>query len=155
MYTSSETASTILLLTRWRSLVAENPRHRVTELHVDAQRCFRLAQSTASLELAVWMLGTLIEATGREQLVISVADPLRHVLDPLAPPFLVIAQPAPEQRLRRHDDVGSGRDIFAIGVVAAGRLLTGSSLFPVSFEPLLVPLALIAVGAYLLAERQT
>ena len=61
MYTSSETASTILLLTRWRSLVAENPRHRVTELHVDAQRCFRLAQSTASLELAAEL-----EAVGRD-----------------------------------------------------------------------------------------
>jgi hypothetical protein len=52
MYTSSETASTILLLTRWRSLVAEDPLHRVKELHVDAQRCRRLAQSIASFELA-------------------------------------------------------------------------------------------------------
>jgi hypothetical protein len=42
-----------------------------------------------------------------------------------------------------------------LGIVAAGRLLTGTSLFPTSFEPFLVPLALIAVGAYLLAERQT
>jgi CheY-like chemotaxis protein len=42
-----------------------------------------------------------------------------------------------------------------LGIVAAGRLVTGSSLFPTSFEPFLVPLALIAVGAYLLAERQT
>jgi CheY-like chemotaxis protein len=41
-----------------------------------------------------------------------------------------------------------------LGIVAAGRLLTGTSLFPTSFEPFLVPLALIAVGAYLLAERQ-
>jgi CheY-like chemotaxis protein len=41
-----------------------------------------------------------------------------------------------------------------LGVVAAGRLLTGTSLFPTSFEPFLVPLALIAVGAYLLAEPQ-
>jgi CheY-like chemotaxis protein len=41
-----------------------------------------------------------------------------------------------------------------LGIVAAGRLLTGTSLFPTSFEPFLVPLALIAVGAYLLAEPQ-
>ena len=42
-----------------------------------------------------------------------------------------------------------------LGVVAAGRLVTGTSLFPASFEPFLVPLALIAVGAYLLAEPRT
>jgi CheY-like chemotaxis protein len=42
-----------------------------------------------------------------------------------------------------------------LGVVAAGRLVTGTSLFPTSFEPFLVPLALIAVGAYLLAEPRT
>jgi hypothetical protein len=58
---SSETASTILLLTRWRSLVAEDTPHRVKELHIDAQRCFRLAQSTASFELA-----EELEAVGRD-----------------------------------------------------------------------------------------
>jgi CheY-like chemotaxis protein len=42
-----------------------------------------------------------------------------------------------------------------LGIVAAGRLVTGTSLFPTSFEPFLVPLALIAVGAYLLAEPRT
>jgi len=42
-----------------------------------------------------------------------------------------------------------------LGVVAAGRLVTGTSLIPASLEPYLVPFVLIAVGAYLLAERQT
>jgi len=42
-----------------------------------------------------------------------------------------------------------------LGIVAAGRLVTGTALFPTSFEPFLVPIALIAVGVYLLAERQT
>jgi CheY-like chemotaxis protein len=42
-----------------------------------------------------------------------------------------------------------------LGVVAAGRLVTGASVIPASVEPYLVPFVLIAVGAYLLAERQT
>ena len=42
-----------------------------------------------------------------------------------------------------------------LGVVAAGRLVTGTSFIPASIEPYLVPIVLIAVGAYLLAERQT
>jgi len=42
-----------------------------------------------------------------------------------------------------------------LGVVAAGRLVTGTSFIPASIEPYLVPFVLIAVGAYLLAERQT
>ncbi|HEY8757321.1 MAG TPA: response regulator [Candidatus Limnocylindria bacterium] len=42
-----------------------------------------------------------------------------------------------------------------LGVVAAGRLVTGTSVIPASIEPYLVPFVLIAVGAYLLAERQT
>jgi CheY-like chemotaxis protein len=42
-----------------------------------------------------------------------------------------------------------------LGVVAAGRLVTGTSFLPASIEPYLVPFVLIAVGAYLLAERQT
>lgn len=42
-----------------------------------------------------------------------------------------------------------------LGVVAAGRLVTGTSFIPASVEPYLVPFVLIAVGIYLLAERQT
>jgi hypothetical protein len=42
-----------------------------------------------------------------------------------------------------------------LGVVAAGRLVTGTSFIPGSVEPYLVPIVLIAVGIYLLAERQT
>jgi CheY-like chemotaxis protein len=42
-----------------------------------------------------------------------------------------------------------------LGVVAAGRFVTGTSIIPASIEPYLVPLVLIVVGAYLLAERQT
>jgi hypothetical protein len=57
----SETASIILLLTHWRSLVAEDSPHRVKELRIDTQRCFRLAQSTASFELA-----EELEAVGRD-----------------------------------------------------------------------------------------
>jgi CheY-like chemotaxis protein len=41
-----------------------------------------------------------------------------------------------------------------LGVVAAGRLVTGSSLIPPTFEPYLVPVVLIGVGAYLLVEPQ-
>ena len=55
---SSETASIILLLTRWRLLVAP---HRVKELRIDAQRCFRLAQSAASFDLV-----EELEAVGRD-----------------------------------------------------------------------------------------
>ena len=39
-----------------------------------------------------------------------------------------------------------------LGVVAAGRLVTGTSFIPASIEPYLVPVVLIGVGAYLLAE---
>lgn len=42
-----------------------------------------------------------------------------------------------------------------LGVVAAARLVTGTSLIPASVEPYLVPFVLIVVGAYLLAEPQT
>ncbi|HEV2009411.1 MAG TPA: response regulator [Candidatus Limnocylindria bacterium] len=42
-----------------------------------------------------------------------------------------------------------------LGVVAAGRLVTGTSLIPDSLEPFLVPVVLIGVGAYLLAEPKT
>lgn len=41
-----------------------------------------------------------------------------------------------------------------LGVVAGGRLVTGSSFIPPSFEPYLVPVVLIGVGAYLLVEPQ-
>jgi CheY-like chemotaxis protein len=41
-----------------------------------------------------------------------------------------------------------------LGVVAAGRFATGTSLIPTNLEPYLVPLVLIGVGAYLLAEPQ-
>jgi hypothetical protein len=58
---SSETASIILLLTRWRSLVAEDTPHRVKELRINAQRCRRLAESIAGLELA-----EELEAIGRD-----------------------------------------------------------------------------------------
>ncbi len=42
-----------------------------------------------------------------------------------------------------------------LGVVAAGRFATGTSFIPASLEPYLVPVVLIGVGAYLLAEPQT
>jgi hypothetical protein len=58
---SSETASIILLLTRWRSLVAGDPASRLKTLRIEAQRCFRLAHSTASFELA-----EELEAVGRD-----------------------------------------------------------------------------------------
>jgi len=41
-----------------------------------------------------------------------------------------------------------------LGVVAAGRFATGTSFIPTTLEPYLVPLVLIGVGAYLLAEPQ-
>jgi len=56
------------------------------------------------------------------------ADLLRHVLDVLAPPILVGAQPAFEHRLRRHDDVGLGLDIFTVGAIATGLLAVGAEL---------------------------
>jgi len=42
-----------------------------------------------------------------------------------------------------------------LGVVAAGRFVTGTSLIPGSIEPYLVPVVLIGVGTYLLAEPQS
>jgi CheY-like chemotaxis protein len=42
-----------------------------------------------------------------------------------------------------------------LGVVAAGRFVTGTSIIPAPVEPYLVPLVLIVVGAYLLAEPRT
>jgi CheY-like chemotaxis protein len=42
-----------------------------------------------------------------------------------------------------------------LGAVAAGRFVTGASLIPAGLEPFLVPVVLIVVGAYLLAEPKT
>ncbi|HAF10930.1 MAG TPA: hypothetical protein DCK98_12740 [Chloroflexi bacterium] len=42
-----------------------------------------------------------------------------------------------------------------LGAVAAGRFVTGASLIPAGLEPFLVPVVLIGVGAYLLAEPKT
>lgn len=39
-----------------------------------------------------------------------------------------------------------------LGIVAAGRFVTGTALIPAPLEPFLVPVVLIGVGAYLLAE---
>ena len=44
---------------------------------------------------------------------------------------------------------------FLLGVVAAGRLVTGASVIPTQLEPFLVPVVLIGVGAFLLAEPKT
>ena len=52
MSSASETASIILLLTRWRLLAAENRSHRVKELSIEAQRCSRLAKGIANVALA-------------------------------------------------------------------------------------------------------
>ena len=60
MKTTSEVASNMPLLTGWRSLGGGNRRH-IKALRTDAQRCFRLAQSTVSCELA-----NEIEAIGRD-----------------------------------------------------------------------------------------
>ena len=42
-----------------------------------------------------------------------------------------------------------------LGLVAASRLVTGTAVIPASLEPFLVPIVLIGVGAYLLAEPKT
>ena len=57
----SEAASTMLLLSRWRFLIAEDQRHRVKRLRADAERCFQLAHGGASAELAAEL-----EAIGRD-----------------------------------------------------------------------------------------
>ena len=41
-----------------------------------------------------------------------------------------------------------------LGVVSAGRMLSGASLIPAPLEPFVVPVVLVAVGTYLLIERQ-
>ena len=42
-----------------------------------------------------------------------------------------------------------------LGIVAAGHLVTSASVIPASLEPFLVPIVLIAVGAFLLAEPKS
>ena len=42
-----------------------------------------------------------------------------------------------------------------LGLVAASRLVTGAAVIPASLEPFLVPIVLIGVGAYLLAEPKS
>lgn len=42
-----------------------------------------------------------------------------------------------------------------LGLVAAGHLVTGASVIPAPLEPFLVPVVLIGVGAYLLAEPKS
>ncbi len=41
-----------------------------------------------------------------------------------------------------------------LGIAAAARLVTGASPIPAPLEPFLVPVVLVAVGVYLLVERQ-
>ena len=57
----SEAASTMLLLSRWRFLTAEDYQRRAKELQTDAQRSFRIAAGAASTELAAEL-----EAIGRD-----------------------------------------------------------------------------------------
>jgi hypothetical protein len=66
--TASEAASIILLMTRWRSLIDQGPPRQITELRVEAQRCFRLAQSIASFELAdeLEAIGCSLELEAKE-----------------------------------------------------------------------------------------
>jgi hypothetical protein len=66
--TASEAASIILLVTRWRSLLDQGPPRRITELRIEAQRCFRLAQSIASFELAeeLEVIGCSLELEAKE-----------------------------------------------------------------------------------------
>ncbi|SRR5436190_19088482 len=65
MSSASETASIIVLLTRWRSLAGENPAQRVRQLNVQAQRCSRLAQGSASFAVAE-ELETMSQALQKE-----------------------------------------------------------------------------------------
>jgi hypothetical protein len=66
--TASEAASIILLMTRWRSLIDQGQPCRITELRIEAQRCFRLAQSIASFELAEELeaIGCSLELEAKE-----------------------------------------------------------------------------------------
>ena len=66
--TASEAASVILIMTRWRSLLDQGPPRRITELRIEAQRCFRLAQSIASFELAEELdaIGCSLELEAKE-----------------------------------------------------------------------------------------
>jgi hypothetical protein len=66
--TASEAASIILLMTRWRSLLDQGPPWRITELSVEAQRCFRLAQSIVSFDVAEELesIGRSLELEAKE-----------------------------------------------------------------------------------------
>jgi hypothetical protein len=66
--TASEAASIILLMTRWRSLLDQGPPRRITELRIEAQRCFRLAQSIVSFEVAEELesIGRSLELEAKE-----------------------------------------------------------------------------------------
>jgi hypothetical protein len=59
-YPGSERSSIILLLTRWRSSLDPEPLGLADALRSEANRCFRLAQGSASFELA-----DELEAIGR------------------------------------------------------------------------------------------
>jgi hypothetical protein len=67
-FKASDTASVILLMTRWRALIDRGPPRQITELRVEAQRCFRLAQSIASFELAEELeaIGCSLELEAKE-----------------------------------------------------------------------------------------
>jgi hypothetical protein len=66
--TASDTASVILLMTRWRALIDQGPPRQITELRVEAQRCFRIAQTIASFELAdeLEAIGCSLELEAKE-----------------------------------------------------------------------------------------
>src|SRR6266566_4254554 len=78
-HTVSETASTMDLLRGWRLLMSAD-RHRTRELRVEAQRCFRLAQSTVGLGLAAELLPTktLVIFTGLMHKVSRTKTGLMH-----------------------------------------------------------------------------
>jgi hypothetical protein len=48
----SEAATEMAVLKAWRTLLSEDVRRRVDELHANAHRCSRIAQSSTSAELA-------------------------------------------------------------------------------------------------------
>src|ERR1700675_5033171 len=65
---ASDTASVILLMPRCGVLIDRGPPRRSTELRVEAPRCFRLAQSIASFELAEELeaIGCSLELEAKE-----------------------------------------------------------------------------------------
>ena len=66
--TASEAASIILLMTRWRLLIDQGRPCQITELRIEAQRCFRLAQSIVSFEVAEELeaIGCSLELEAKE-----------------------------------------------------------------------------------------